>query len=257
MVSTGFRRGGVVAAVVLALMAGAACATVQKPTPLKSLTPADLSRPADWEYKIQVGDELDVKFYFNSDLNEHIVVRPDGRISLQLIPELVVTGLTPRELTEKLKQEYSHELGNPELAVIMRTFSAQRVFVGGEVGMPGEKPLVGPMSVLQAIAMAQGFKDTAKLTEVVLIRRRADGRAVVLPLNLKAAISGVDVSQDLALMPYDVVHVPRSSLATADLFVDQAIKKMIPVTFGFRLDRLFWNDVTTSSGSTSPPDVVP
>lgn len=253
------RRIGVAAIVVLGLVAGVACATVQKPTPLRSLTPADLSVPPDWEYKVQIGDQLDVKFYFNPDLNEQVVVRPDGRISLQLVPELIVAGLTPRQLTEKLKQEYSGELSNPELTVIVRTFSAQRIFVGGEVGRPGEKPLVGPITVLQAIAMAEGFKETAKLTEVILIRRRPDGRPLVLPLNLKAAISGVDVGQDLALMPHDVVHVPRSTLASANLFVDQAIRKMIPVTFGFRLDTIFWNDTKTNTGGdgTTPPDEIP
>jgi protein involved in polysaccharide export with SLBB domain len=240
---------------VLTLLATSGCATVSKPTNVASLTPAELSAAPDLEYKIQVGDQIDVKFYFNPDLNEHLVVRPDGMVSLQLVPEMKAAGLTPKQLTEALKREYSAELAKPELSVIMRSFSAQRIFVGGEVGKPGEKPLVGTLTVLQAVAMAEGFKDTAKTTEVIVIRRRPDGRPLVIPLNIKAAISGADISQDLALMPYDVVQVPRSGLAMANLFVDQAIRGMIPVSFGFRLDRIFFDESskqTNTDGGTDP-----
>jgi protein involved in polysaccharide export with SLBB domain len=238
MLSTPSRRirsFGITAAVGLVLLTGAACATVQKPARLKTLAPADLSQPADWEYKIQIGDQLDVKFYFNADLNEHLVVRPDGRISLQLVPELVAAGLTPTELTEKLKQGYSQQLSKPELTVIVRTFSAQRVFVGGEVGKPGEKPLVGSITALQAIAMAEGFKDSARLTEVIVIRRNPDRRPLVIPINLKAAMTGVDPSQDLTLMPYDVVYVPKSAMANVNKWVNMFIWNNVPISFGFRL----------------------
>ncbi len=239
---------------ILALLASAGCATVSKPTKVASLKPADLGSPPDLEYRIQVGDQIDVKFYFNPDLNEHLVVRPDGMISLQLVPEIKAAGLTPKQLTETLKREYSRELAKPELTVIMRSFSAQRVFVGGEVGKPGEKPIVGKITVLQAVAMAEGFTDSAKTTEVVVIRRREDARPLVIPVNVKAAISGADLSQDLALMPYDVVYVPRSGLAMANLFVDQTIRKMIPVSFGFRLDRIIYDESSRQTNTDSGSD---
>jgi protein involved in polysaccharide export with SLBB domain len=239
--------------VVLALLVTTGCATASNATKVASLKPAERAVSPDWEYTIQVGDQIDVKFYLNPELNEHLVVRPDGKISMQLVPEMQAAGRTPKELTEALKQEYSRELAKPELSVIMRTFSAQRIFVGGEVGRPGDKPLVGAITVLQAVAMAEGFKDTARMTEVIVIRRRPDGRPLVMAANIKAAISGADVSQDLPLMPYDVVYVPRSTLASANLFVDQAIRKMIPIKWGFRVDRIFFDDSTGSGGSASDP----
>jgi polysaccharide biosynthesis/export protein len=177
-----------------------------------------------------------VKFYFNPDLSEEVTVRPDGRISLQLVPEVKAAGRTARELTADLKKEYSGQLSNPELTVIVKTFSGQRIFVGGEVGKPGEKPLIGPITALQAVAMAEGFKYTARETEVIVIRRGADGHPLVIPCNLKAAISGVDPSQNLALMPFDIVYVPRSTLAITNKFVDQFIRENIPVSFGLRFD---------------------
>ena len=239
------------ASVLPALLLAMGCATVSNPQHVANLPKADLEPPADWEYKIQVGDQIDVKFYFNPDLNEHLVVRPDGKISMQLVSEMQAAGLTPKELSEALKKEYARELAKPELSVIMRTFSAQRVYVGGEVGRPGEKALVGPLTVLQAVSMAEGFKNTARMTEVVVIRRRPDGRPLVIPLNIKAAISGTDVSQDLSLMPFDVVYVPRSSLASADLFMEQAVSKMIPVSFHFRLDRFFFDEGNSNSNGNT------
>ncbi len=245
--------------IVFALLVTTGCATVSNPTKVATLKPAELSVPPDWEYRIQAGDHLDVKFYFNPDLSENLVVRPDGKISLQLVSEMQAAGLTPKELTEALKREYSRELAKPELSVIMRTFTAQRIFVGGEVGRPGERPLVGPLTVLQAVAMSEGFTNSAKTTEVIVIRRRPDGRGLVMPVNIKAAISGADLSQDLALMPYDVVYVPRSTLATANLFVDQTIVKMIPVHWGFRLDRFVFDENKGSGGGGdgSPAGVAP
>jgi protein involved in polysaccharide export with SLBB domain len=217
----------------LLIVAAPGCGSVvKKPVSLQTVPAPE----AGWEYKIQVGDELEVKFFFNQDLNEKVTVRPDGRISLQLVGEIVTAGQTPRELTNTLKQEYARELANPELTVIVRSFAAQRVYVGGEVSRPGEFQLVRSLTVLQAVAMAQGFKDTARMSEVVVIRRNVDRTPLVIPLNVKLAINGTDLAQDMALMPYDVVFVPKSAIANLNKFVEMYIRQMIPVNFGFRLE---------------------
>lgn len=218
---------------VLVLVSGlSACAVVQNPTPLQNLPPAE----PEWEYAIQVGDELDIKFFYNPELNEQVTVRPDGRISLQLVPEITAADLTARQLTEVLREEYSGELADPNIAVIVRTFSAQRVYVGGEVNTPGEMALVGPLTVLQAVARAEGFRDSARLAEVIVIRRNVDRTPLVIPVNIKDAINGIDLSQDLQLMPYDVVFVPRSVIANVNKWVRQYITNNIPFSFGFRVE---------------------
>ena len=81
------------------------------------------------EFKIQVGDELDIKFFYNAGLNEQVIVRPDGRISLQLVQEIVAAGLTPAELTNVLVEKYSGELQRPVITVIVRAFGAQIIYV--------------------------------------------------------------------------------------------------------------------------------
>ena len=141
-----------------------------------------------------------------------MIVRPDGHISLQLVKEIKAAGLTPTQLTTLLSKKYMGQLKNPEIAVIVRSVrEPYRIYVDGEVRSPGALEIVGSMSVLQAIALAKGLKDdTAKASEVVVIRRDRSGQPFVIKLDLNAAPSGQDLSQDIRLLPNDFVHVPRS-----------------------------------------------
>lgn len=197
-----------------------------------SLSPATIAE----EYKIRMGDELGIKFFFSPDLNEEVVVRPDGRISLQLIPETVAAGKTPAELSAELQELYSTALDRPAISVLVRSFSAQRIYVDGEVKKPGELALVESLTVLQAIAAAAGFDKGARLKRVFVIRRGPDGQPLILPLNLARAREGTDPSQDILLQPYDVVYVPRSRIANVNKWVDQYVRQNIPFSFGFRLE---------------------
>ncbi len=163
-------------------------------------------------YLIQSGDVLSVKFYFNSELNEEdLVVRPDGHISLQLVHEVKAAGRTPIELKKILNKKYSTHLNNPEIAVIVRSIKApKKIYVGGYVRQPGEFEMVGSMTVLQAIALAQGMQPTASHGDVLVIRRSQNNDPSTIWLNLKDALTGDDLSQDISLRPYDYVYVPES-----------------------------------------------
>ncbi|OPY76417.1 MAG: Polysaccharide biosynthesis/export protein [Syntrophorhabdus sp. PtaU1.Bin050] len=185
---------------------------------------------SDTQYRIQPGDTLDVKFFYNPELNaENIPVRPDGRISLQLIDDVRAAGFTPEELRNLLKRRYEDtELRDVYVAVIVRTMTGQKVFIDGEVGRPGLVTLIGPMTILQALAQSALRWDTARLNEVIVIRRGADNRRIITTVNLKEAIDGNDPNQDILLMPYDIVYVPKTPIANVDVWVDQYIRRMIP-----------------------------
>jgi protein involved in polysaccharide export with SLBB domain len=208
-----------------------ACSSVVKnPTPIThQATQAGLN--SEKEYRIQVGDELDIKFFYNPELNEKVTVRPDGRISLQLVHEVMVAGLTPSELTQRLKQKYAPELKKPEIAVIVRSFGAYKIYVDGEVNKSGMFPIVGYMTVLQAISQAGGMKDTARASEVVIIRRGEFNKPLAFQLNLRKVVDSTDMSQDIALQPFDIVYVPKSAIANVNTWVDQYIRKNIPIDF--------------------------
>lgn len=185
------------------------------------------------EYRINVGDDLDFKFFYNPELNERIIVRPDGRISLQLVHEIMVAGMTPAELTDLLVDKYSSEIKQPEITVIVRSFSAHRVHVGGEVNNAGTIDFIGPMTVLQSISRAGGLKDTARIHEVMVIRRKANQKPQVIMIDLEKVFDGTEIGQDIVLTSYDIVYVPKSPIANLNKWVDQYIRKNIPVPFGF------------------------
>lgn len=215
----------------VAILLLSACSVVRNPTPLDYPGVQATSVPTE-DYHLQIGDQLDVKFFYHPELNESVTVRPDGRISLQLVQEIKVLGMTPPQLTEKLTKAYSAELDKPSITVIVKTFNAHRVFVDGEVYKAGLVPLIGPMTVLQSISQGGGLKDTARTNEVIVIRRVAENKVASLVVNLDYAIDGTDMRQDILLQPNDIVFVPKSPIANVDVWVDQYIRRLIPIPFG-------------------------
>lgn len=183
--------------------------------------------PAE-EYRIQTGDQLDIKFFYNKDLNEQVTVRPDGRISLQLVKSIVAAGLTPEQLTDQLTKVYSAQLKDPEIAVIVRSFSSQRVYVDGEVAKPGLIPLTGPTTVLQAITQAGGVLYTGNATDVMVIRRGPENRVLAMMVNMQKVHDGTDLDQDIYLKPYDIVYVPKTAIASVNLWIEQYLTRMVP-----------------------------
>ena len=141
----------------------------------------------DEQYVIKTGDQLSIKFFFNPELNEEdLIVRPDGRISLQLIHEVEAANLTANELTSHLAERYKGQLKNPEIAVIVRAVKEPpHVYLDGEVNSPGVIPIVRSLDVLQAVALANGFKtDTAKKDEVIVMRRDQSGHTFIIELDI-------------------------------------------------------------------------
>ena len=217
--------------VLIAVMLMAGCATgpiVEQPTaPVAQMNKEAVEYPSQ-EYLIQIGDELDIKFLYNPELNEKLPVRPDGRISLQLVKEVAVVGLTPAGLEKVLTEKYAGELKKPEIAVIVRTFTAYKVFVDGEVYKPGPIALVGPMTVYQAVVTAGGWKETARMNEIVLIRGATTGKPGVTVVNLEKVLDNSDMTQNIQVMPMDIVYVPKSPIANLDTWVDLYIRRLIP-----------------------------
>jgi polysaccharide export outer membrane protein len=213
-------------ALLAAFVALSACAAHAPPAAPRASPKATAPAP---EYRIQPGDQLDIKFYFSPELNESVTVRPDGRISLQLVRDVEAAGLTPNALTERLTLLFEKSLLKPEIAVIVRTFSNQRVFVDGEVHKAGVIPLVGTMTVAQAISQAGGMRDTACASSVLVVRRDANAEPVAFAVDISRVFDGSGSSQDVPLQPSDIVFVPKSTIADINQFIDQYVRKNIPI----------------------------
>lgn len=212
------------------LLGLAACSTgplVKKPASVQDAQ-SQVTAFSDYEYIINPGDELEIKLFYNPDLNEEVTVRPDGRISLQLVGEIIAAGRTPAELGGLLTEQYGHEIREPEVTVIVRSFTAQKIYVDGEVGKPTLLDLDSRTTILQSIAAAGGLLDTARLNEVIVIRRGTESEPLVIPVDLEKALDGSDMSQDLALMPYDLVYVPRSPISNVNVWLKQYISGVLP-----------------------------
>ncbi len=222
-----------VCAILVPVLAGCSGGGVVKNPTLVANLPAP--GPAPGKYLIEAGDELEINFFHTPELNVLLPVRPDGYISLPFAHEVRAAGKAPEQLRVELTNHYRRELTAPEIAVIVRTFSAQQVHVGGEVDTAGTYPLVGSMTVLESIFAAGGWLRTARLNEVLVIRRDSKNRSyMVIPVDLTTVIDGTDTSQNIALAPYDVVFVPTSPIADVNTFIDLYIRQNIPINFGYR-----------------------
>ena len=189
---------------------------------VEPLAPAQIQPQKPFVYTIAPGDQLDIKFFFNPELNEAITVRPDGMISLQLIDEIQAAGLQPTELDQKLTDLYSRELRKPVLTVIVRSFTRQRVYVGGEVITPGLIELSGGLTVLQAVFQSAGFKETADPAETLVIRKGENDQPIPIRIDL-ASVMDAGGGNDFQLQPDDIIYVPKSAIANANKFIDEYI----------------------------------
>lgn len=211
---------------------GTAASQPSNPSGVQPVTaPASLAAgPAI--YRITRGDELNFRFIYTPELNIQAVVRSDGRIALPLIGDLPVEGLTISELTELVQRGLAEQVRRPQVVINVQGTGSQRVFVGGEVGRSGVQPLVGPLTVMQAVMAADGLKDTAQPADVVVLRRGADGQTQPVRLDLRPLLAGQPGAQDLLLQPYDVVLVPRSGIANLGLWVEQYVRRVLPFSLG-------------------------
>ena len=185
-------------------------------------------------YRLQVGDVMDIKFALNPELNEQLVVRPDGRISTPFVQDLVVVNRSVSEVEKELVERYKSELKGPRLAIILRSFAPTRVYVAGEVVNPGEFESSGAApTVLQAIARAGGLKPTALAERIVLMRRGTGDSPELLSVDLLAALQRGEAGADVRLAPYDVVWVPKTGVAEVYTAFNQYVQQFLPLSWSF------------------------
>jgi polysaccharide biosynthesis/export protein len=182
------------------------------------------------EYQIGFGDVLEIKFFNKEKFNEIVSVRPDGRITLQRIGDIEVNGMTPSALNELITESYSKIIISPDVTVFVREFGGNQIFVLGEVNEPGGFPIQQNMNLIQAIAIAGGAKDGAKLSSVIVLRKKTSGEVEAKKVNLSATVKGQENSGqiDLAIQPQDIVFVPKTFIANVGTFMKQVYDGFLP-----------------------------
>jgi polysaccharide export outer membrane protein len=173
------------------------------------------------------GDALDFKFFYNPELNDSQTVRFDGKITLQLIGEVMAQGKAPIELQEEISKLYASQLRRPEATVIVRSLANRRVYVGGFVRSPGLIEMKTRMTALEAIMQAGGFDMwRAEVSNVVIIRHKGNQR-YGCALDFSGELKG-KATQPFYLEPLDIVYVPRTTISAVNLWIDQHINQILP-----------------------------
>lgn len=158
------------------------------------------------EYQIGPEDVLDISVWKNPELSRTVPVRPDGKVSLPLLNDFQAAGLTPSGLREQLVSRLSDFVPTPEVSVIVREVHSRKVAVVGAVKTAGRYELKSPMTVLEAIALAQGFTDFAARDRIVVLRQ-SGGTTTRIPFNYRKIADGAE-QENFYVRPGDIIVVP-------------------------------------------------
>jgi polysaccharide biosynthesis/export protein len=162
----------------------------------------------DNAYVIGNDDMLAINVWKEPDVSRTIPVRSDGKISLPLAGEVQATGNTPLKLEQEIAAKLKSYIAEPEVTVIVQQANSQKFNILGMVNKPGSYPITNSSTVLDAIALAGGFRDFAKQKAVYVLRQNSDGTQVRLPFNYKDVVKGKKTEQNVKLLPRDTIVVP-------------------------------------------------
>jgi len=162
-------------------------------------------------YRLRRGDSFDLDLAFSPEFNQAVSVQPDGYASLKGVGSIFVEGQTVPELTATLKAAYAKILHDPVIAISLKDFEKPYFIASGQVQKPGKYDLRSDLTVTEAVAIAGGFNDKAKHSQVVLFRPVPGGGYEAKLLNIKKLLATRNLSEDVQLQPGDMLYVPQSA----------------------------------------------
>jgi polysaccharide export outer membrane protein len=196
-------------------------------SPQPARTTAAMAQQPVLPYRVGPGDVIDVKLFYTPELDESQIVRPDGKMTLQLIGDIQAQGKTSEELQRELVNRFSTQLINPQVAVFVRRVHDSRYWVAGEVKRPGPYQMLGHATIVEAIMDAGGgTRPTADLKNVLVVRQR-DGRHYGCLVNVKEILQGKE-GPSFNLQARDIVFVPSTQITKVNDWIDQYVNKVLP-----------------------------
>lgn len=189
----------------IACMAG----TVQagEPDPVQAAQAANVQQGWSGPFRLGAGDVLNVFIWKHKELSTLVTVRPDGKISYPLIGEIEAKGLTLGEIEERINKQLKQQIQDPQVTVILEATHSFRIFVLGEVMQPGVFELKGPVTVVQALAMARGLTTFASRNKIFIENPGRVGEQRIA-FNYAKFLQGEDTHLNIVLRPGDTVIVP-------------------------------------------------
>ena len=174
-------------------------------------------------YKIAPGDSFDLNFELSPEFNQTAVaVQPDGFVTLRSVGDIKVQGLTVPELTQTLRTAYSKILNDPIISVNLKDFEKPYFVADGRVGRPGKYDLRGDTTLTQAVAIAGGFSDGAKASQVLLFRRVDEQWMEAKIIDIHKMHKTGNLKEDVLLRPGDMLFVPRTAFSKFERYLPSA-----------------------------------
>ncbi len=170
-------------------------------------------------YRLTKSDTVDINFTFSPDFNQSLTVQPDGYVALRGAGTLLAEGLTVPEMQRAVAKAYHGFLHDPEVTVTLKDFDKPYFLASGEVARPGKYELRGDLTVNEAVAIAGGFTQQARHSQVVVFRRISDQLAESHVIDLKKMLDSRDLHEDLHLRAGDFIYVPQSRLSKIRKYV--------------------------------------
>jgi polysaccharide export outer membrane protein len=207
------------------------CAQQETVQPVAKLTsteaaPDTASQPAtpqlqqrNARYHLAAGDSFEVSFELSPEFNQTVVVQPDGYVTLKAVGDVTVVGQTIPELTQTLRTAYSKMLNDPLIVVVLKDFEKPYFVADGQVAHPGKYDMRGTVTLTEAVAIAGGFTDSAKHSQVLLFRRVNDQWLSAKIFNIKDMEKRHDLHEDPTLRPGDMLIVPKNQLSKIKPFI--------------------------------------
>lgn len=197
-------------------VASPATATTQQPS-----TGPNLQR-RNPRYQLCRDDVLEVDFPLTPEFNQTVTVEPDGFVTLHGAGSLYVEGETIPQVSESIRHAYSNVLHDPIVTVDLKDFEKPYFIVGGQVTHPGKYDLRDDTTVIQAVEIAGGFTDASKHSQVWVFRRVSNDWVESHRINVKTMLRSGNLSEDMSLLPGDMIYVPKTTLSKIQRYLPVA-----------------------------------
>lgn len=211
------------------------CGSSVSAPPLQSGEAAQLRAAGNFPeggYLLEPGDTIKVHYLFHPEMDRTELIRPDGKIRISGDQEVAAAGLSTDQLAAKCKSLAATRLRDPEVGVSILEYAERSIYVAGEVRNPGPIPYRRGLTPLQALVQAGGVLPSGLSDSVVLVRAVAGGKGTMSrALDIRRDVLE-GVRDPVHLAPHDILYVPKSSIAEADVWVDQHVTRMLPFLHG-------------------------
>ena len=188
----------------------------------------------DPHYKLQPEDKVEVQYRYTPEYNGTVALQPDGYVSLPLIGEVQLAGKTLEQARVAIVAKAAERLADPEVTVLLKEYVKPYFVVAGEVARPGRFDMHGDVSLVEALAVSGGLKDSAKRTQVILVHKANQEMAEVRLLDLRKMMEVGRIHEDITIHSGDMIVVPRNFVSKIEPYIRLAQTGLYAVLWGIK-----------------------